>query len=92
MLRCITLRYFKAIQIAPTLADDDDNSTGVIYPNVTFRLSIGNRNTSTLVTISSPSVARIAQSSPLNTPVLYAILMGKEISLSSTHNQSQVKI
>ena len=76
----------QAARIAPV----NNNGNSSRYPDFTFDLSFGSSEASTLVTVPSDTLSKLAERSSSNSPILYATVVGGRLSLTSNQNTSQV--
>ena len=77
------------MRISP-ISSNTSNET--VYESQTFDLNTGANQSSTSVTIPSELLAEIAQNSGIETPVIYATVLGRELQLNRDQNTSQVSI
>ena len=75
------------MRIAP-LTSNTSNET--VYESQTFDLNTGANQSSTSVTLPQELLAKIAQNSGTETPVIYATLLGRDLQLNRDQNTSQV--
>ena len=77
------------MRIAPV---SSNTSNEAVYESQTFDLNTGANQSSTSITIPQELLTKIAQNSGIETPVIYATLLGRDLQLNRDQNTSQVSI